>query len=454
MGKFRAILLTAALASTLLSTGAYAQRGGGGGRSEDPAAAAGLPEPIFVQLGRAMGALYRPASGTPHVAVLMMHRDGNQMNNIACTEFAKRGLMVLCMNSHFVNNETSVYWEEIPHDVAGGINYLKQKQGITKVVLYGNSGGGVTQSFYQAVAENGPSVCQGPNKLFQCGNDLTGLPKADGIILSDGHPGNPMLRLRSINPSIIGDRDHPRIDPALDPYSVANGFNPNGSSHYSEDFKRRYFAAQSARMNKLIVEAQALWADIKAGKNFYSDDAPFTIPGFDDGRLESLDLSIRHTTAQPEKLLKNDGTIVTELVPNLGPARIELAKDGRTFREGARGGLTVHAFLSSNAIKSTYSMDESKIDLCSSNNSTPCMLQHVTVPLLAGAQQASFQQLVPEIESNYLLATMKDKDYIVVEGATTGSTPCTNCELPASTYSNATKNWFDYATAWINKRFS
>jgi hypothetical protein len=46
-----------------------------------------------------------------------------------------------------------------------------------------------------------------------------------------------------------------------------------------------------------------------------------------------------------------------------------------------------------------------------------------------------------------------DKDFIVVEGATTGVTPCTNCPLPASAYSNVMRNFFDYAANWINKRF-
>ena len=75
-------------------------------------------------------------------------------------------------------------------------------------------------------------------------------------------------------------------------------------------------------------------------------------------------------------------------------------------------------------------MDEQQIDLCSSNNSTPCMLQSVTVPLLAAANQASFQNLIQEVEINYLYAKSTDKDFIVVEGATTGVTPCTNCPLP------------------------
>ena len=99
-------------------------------------------------------------------------------------------------------------------------------------------------------------------------------------------------------------------------------------------------------------------------------------------------------------------------------------------------------------------MDESQIDLCSSNNSTPCMLQQVSVPLLAAANQASFQNLIQEVEITYLYAKSADKDFIVVEGATTGVTPCTNCANPATSYANVTKNFFDYAAKWINDRFS
>ena len=87
------------------------------------------------------------------------------MRHISCTEFSQRGFLVLCMNSRFHNNESAVNWELIPLDVAQGVNYLKNVQGVPRVVLFGASGGGVTMSFYQAVAENGPTVCQGPNKL-------------------------------------------------------------------------------------------------------------------------------------------------------------------------------------------------------------------------------------------------------------------------------------------------
>jgi hypothetical protein len=363
------------------------------------------------------------------------------------------------MNSRFINNEAQVAWERIPLDVASGMNYLRNVQHMSRVVLYGNSGGGVTMSFYQAVAENGPSVCEGPRKLVQCDNTLAGLTPADGIILSDGHPGNPILRLRSINPSLVRDLDDGgdlrpvHVDPRLDPFNPSNGYNSSGSSHYSSEFKERYFRAQAAQMNQLIGVATERLERINAGRDFYTDDAPFDIGGWDDARLLSLDSSIRHSTLRPEKLLKNDGTIITQIVDSIAPPIPALATENKTFVTGARGGLTLKSFLSSNAIRSTNSMDENQIDLCSSNNSTPCMLQQVTVPLLAAANQASFQNLIDEVEINYFDARSRDKDFIVVEGATTGVTPCTNCALPASNYSNVTKNFFDYAAKWITARF-
>jgi hypothetical protein len=326
---------------------------------------------------------------------------------------------------------------------------------MTKVILYGNSGGGVTMSFYQAVAENGPAVCQTANKLVKCGNNLANLTPANGIILSDGHPGNPILRLRSVNPSIVRNNnlEGVRIQSKLDPFDPANGYNPTGVSTYSKKFKQQYFTEQADTMNDLIEQAQRKLTEINEGLTFYTDDAPFDIAGFDDARLLSLDSSIRHTTIQPEKFLKNDGSIVIQIVPSIAPPRPELAQLNKTFADGARNGLTVKSFLSSNAIRSTDSMDENQIDLCSSNNSTPCMLQSVSVPLLAAANQASFQNLIQEIEINYLYAKSADKDFIVVEGATTGVTPCTNCGVPSSNFSNVTKNFFDYAAKWINARF-
>src|SRR5687767_9614193 len=117
--------------------------------------------PVFVQLGQAKGAVYKPDSGPQlQIGILVMHREANYMNNIACREFSSRGFVVLCMNSRFENNEALVDWELIPLDVAQGVNHLKNVQKVNRVILYGNSGGGVTMSFYQARSEEHTSELQ------------------------------------------------------------------------------------------------------------------------------------------------------------------------------------------------------------------------------------------------------------------------------------------------------
>jgi hypothetical protein len=404
--------------------------------------------PVFIQLGQAKGALYKPDSGpAPHVGIVVMHRESNYMNNIACREFSRRGFMVLCMNSRFENNEALVDWEQIPLDVAQGVNHLRNVQQMSKVILYGNSGGGVTMSFYQAVAENGPSYCQGPNKLIECENNLAGLPPADGIIFRDAHPGNPANGVRSINPAIGNGQRAERLNPRLDPFNPENGYNPNGPSTYSDRFKKRYFAAQADRMNKLIDDALQKLREIEDGP-YPDDDAAFLIKRGDGARLLELDLSIHHSTVKPQKLLKNDGTIVTQIVESVRLADPSLADVNATFDGGTRF-LTVRSFLSANAIRATDSMDG--IDECSSNNSTPCALRKISVPILIGAMGAHY--FIRDNEIHYEVAASPDKDFIAIEGAEHGITPCVPCEQFPGQYSNTVKNFFDYIAAWINARF-
>jgi hypothetical protein len=51
------------------------------------------------------------------------------------------------------------------------------------------------------------------------------------------------------------------------------------------------------------------------------------------------------------------------------------------------------------------------------------------------------------------MAGSKDKDYVIVEGANHDQTPCVRCETTPGQYSNTVKNWFNYAGAWIDKRY-
>jgi len=111
--------------------------------------------------------------------------------------------------------------------------------------------------------------------------------------------------------------------------------------------------------------------------------------------------------------------------------------------------LTVKSFLSANAIRATDSLDYSKIDWCSSNNSVPCALKTITVPVLIAAMQAHY--FVTDSEYFLDIAKSTDKEFIAIEGAVHMFTPCTDCE--GGPYNNSVKNLFDYVAKWINARF-
>ena len=101
-------------------------------------------KPLFIPFqGASKGALYAPDSGpAPHVGIVVMHRTANYLRHPACTELSRRGFMLLCMTTRFENNEVFVDYEKLPLDVKTGVDYLRRQPGITKVLLFGHSGGG------------------------------------------------------------------------------------------------------------------------------------------------------------------------------------------------------------------------------------------------------------------------------------------------------------------------
>ena len=139
---------------------------------------------------------------------------------------------------------------------------------------------------------------------------------------------------------------------------------------------------------------------------------------------------------------------MTEIVESVRRAAPQLASDNRTFANGTLF-LTIKSFLSANAIRATDSMDG--IDHCSSNNSPPCNLPRIRVPLLVAAMGAHY--FIRDNEIHYELAASSDKDFVVVEGAEHGQTPCIPCESVPGQYSNTVKNFYDYAADWIKRRF-
>jgi hypothetical protein len=60
---------------------------------------------------------------------------------------------------------------------------------------------------------------------------------------------------------------------------------------------------------------------------------------------------------------------------------------------------------------------------------------------------------IRDAEQYFDMAASPDKDFMVIEGAAHGLTPCTACQTFPGQYSNVTKNLFDQAAKWMNDRF-
>src|SRR6516164_2804715 len=209
------------------------------------------------------GVLWQPPDpSNSHVGIVTVHRTSNYLNHPSCSNLSQRGFTVFCMNTRFDDNETLVNFELLAQDVGVAVNYLKNTLHMQKVILLGHSGGGPTTTYYQAVAVNGPSYCQGPLKLSQCAssgsNSVAGLIPADGIVLLDAHPSVAVNLLRGIDPSIKDGQDSETVgirgknqpihrDESLFLYNPDNGFNttPGGLSVYSKDFQKKYTAAEA-----------------------------------------------------------------------------------------------------------------------------------------------------------------------------------------------------------------
>lgn len=415
-------------------------------------------DPEFVPLpDRAKALYYTPDNNpSPSVAILTVHRTGDRFGSLECTELSRRGIGVLCLNTRFEGNEAKVDYEKIPLDIKAGVEFLKGR-GVTNVLLWGHSGGGATTTLYQAVAEQGVSFCQAPNKLTHCDDSLAGMPPADGMLLIDAHPSNASNGLRAINPSVIDEAFPNLIDPSLDPFSPANGYNPNGASHYSPEFVQRYTDAQATRLNKLIDRALYIREQMKAGDWQYPDDDAFIIPRGNDRstNIFSMDPSIMCCTTRPQRMIKDDGSIVTEIVKGIRPPDTSREAMNGTFGDTSFNGggvrfMTITSFLSANAIRATNSLDYDKIDWCSTNISVPCALETaITVPVLIGAMQGHY--FVTDSEYFYDVSQSADKEFIAVEGAAHFYVPCRTCE--GGPYSNSVKNLFDYVADWVDDRF-
>jgi hypothetical protein len=201
-----------------------------------------------------------------HVGFVIGHRTANYLNHIACRELSSRGFLALCFNTRFQNNETQVHWEETPLDVKAAVEFVRHQPGMTKVILFGHSGGGPLMSFYQAVAGKRSGLLQKPERLVKCGDDVRGLPAADAIVFADAHAGNPVQDVTQLEPVCDNRRRQAQPSTLCSIVRREERIQSEGSFTLTQKrFRDRYFAAQAKRMNELIDRALAIQERIRKG---------------------------------------------------------------------------------------------------------------------------------------------------------------------------------------------
>ena len=463
----------------------------------DTCTAAGLPN--------VNGAiLRRPTTdvlGHSHVAIEITHDSSSYINFAACTALAQRGYTTLCADGPFGNatfaNQFAYYGlEQVVPTVASAINYLRNnvtEPAIKKVIIFGHSGGGSLQPFYENVAENGPKVCQGREKLIPCvDTNLHNLPKADGVMLFDAHPGLGLGEFTYMDPAIIVNADPPgnvstNRDPGLDMFSTANGYDlsTNGAT-YSTKFVRNFLKAQADRNEEVLDTALKLLDQerISTGNpNAMGDDIPFNIVGggnaarlwqADSGGAQQSTSGLLNCTKEPHMLLSHDGTRPFQLVCSVRPPSGNAAS-GLTNASNLH--LTVHIYLGVNTIRSRghYNQtidDLTGIDWKSSATSTLVNIRGIgkhphgtnkTTPLLIVANSGHYFLRLDEMI--YDNARTKDKTYAIEEGSVHGGSECTACEallgLPQPSgpgtfgyFGDTQTRTYDFMAEWLNARYA
>lgn len=399
----------------------------------------------------AEGMLFEPAVGDPkeQIAMIFSHPNRNTFGEPLGPEMASRGYRVLMVNYRGDSDSPEGLPEEYLPSISKGIAYLRSLPGTQSVVLVGHSGGAHLGALYENVAEHGPSVCQGPEKIYPCdAEELGGLEKPDGLILLDptigaGH------QMSAVDPAVQAEgRDH-----QLDMFAASNGFDKAAKrATYSPDFAKHFYQVQAERNKDIIDSALKRLQLISSGKGDFANDEPFVIRGMGvrsaGARLYQTDTSFVSHTKKPYLLLRADGSEGEEIIKSVRPPMGQNAANALNDLDVMNDETTVRRFLAGSAIRTmaNYAItadDIVGVDWASAYNSTPANAEGVSVPALVLTMTCHYLIVPGEIIFDKLAS--KDKTYAAVDGATHVFKAC------KPEYGDTVKRTFDFVDAWLGK---
>lgn len=403
---------------------------------------------------RSPGVLYEPVQKNEkqRIAVLVMHSDEDYLLWPTGPELAKRGYTVL--NANVMNKEGIIFSQiEKMQSVKAAVEYLRSLPQVEKIILMGHSGGGTLMSAYQAIAEKGPQIFQGPEKIYPYPSNEELLP-ADGIMLLDSNWGNAVMQLLSLDPAVEDENSGMLINEDLNLFNPINGFDKNGST-YTDEFIHHFQKSQSIRNIYILEYALSRLMKIEAGEGNYIDDEPLIIPGsaqgFFNNKLYAQDIRLMSRTQRPHLLLHPDGSRTEEIIHSLRQPENPNSFTN-SFWEGARF-LSVKTYLNSYAVRTAddYGFDDCHmwgVEWESTYNCPPGNVAHIYAPTLVMGMTAGWEFLASE--TIYDMAASKDKTIAFVEGATHKFTPAHHLEKFQGEFGDTMKTIHDYLDEWLS----
>ena len=187
------------------------------------------------------GIYWTPKGQRPRVALIATHYNGDFSEHYLAPYIATRGYGFLGWNTRYRGAEDLFTLEHALIDIGAGVKWLRE-QGVERVVILGNSGGGSLMGAYQAEA-TAPTLAAGMQGAARAA--LESLPKTDLYISLNAHSGRPEVLTNWLDPSVTDERDPVATDQSLNMYNKENG------PPYSDEFITRYRAAQKARNQRI-----------------------------------------------------------------------------------------------------------------------------------------------------------------------------------------------------------
>jgi pimeloyl-ACP methyl ester carboxylesterase len=230
----------------------------------------GLPSPVVGRAGAGghpcQGIYHRPTGTRPRTAFIATHYNVDFSEHYLADYLAERGFGFLGWNTRFRGSEANFLLDHALAEIGVGVRWLRERAGVDRVVLLGNSGGGSLMAAYQSQAVE-PNVT--PATGLRPLDALADLPAGDLFVALAAHSGRPEVLTAWLDPSVTDESDPLSCDPSLDPFNPANG------PPYPAEFQARYRAAQRAR-NERITDWALVQLDALAGTR--ARDRLFTLP--------------------------------------------------------------------------------------------------------------------------------------------------------------------------------